>query len=61
MRLSWYLIGWEKKKKDVKVIDLFEEPDDVLADLCQANDDIVDVDIVKCGMISAFSSSLVQN
>lgn len=49
---------WEKKK-GVKDADLFEEPDDVLADLSQANDDIVDVNVVKCGVISTFSSSLV--
>lgn len=61
MSLSWYLNGCEKKKKDVKATDLFEEPDDVLADLSQANNDIIHVDVVKCGMISAFSSSLVQN
>lgn len=40
--------------------DLFEEPDDIIADLSQANDDVVDVDVIKRGMISAFSSSLVQ-
>lgn len=50
-----------EKKKGVKDTDLFEEPDDILADLSQANDDIVDVDVIKSGVISTFSSSLVQN
>lgn len=40
---------------------LFEEANDILADLRQADDDVVDVDVVECGVVSAFSASLVQN
>lgn len=41
--------------------DLFKEANDIVADLRQANNDIVDVDVVECGVVSAFSASLVQN
>lgn len=41
--------------------DLFKEANDVLADLRQADDDVVDVDVVECGVVAAFSASLIQN
>lgn len=41
--------------------DLFKEANDIIADLCQADNDVVDVDVVERGVVSAFSSCLVQN
>lgn len=41
--------------------DLFKEANDIIADLCQPDDDVVDVDVVECGMVSAFSACLIQN
>lgn len=41
--------------------DLLEEADDVLADLGQAHDDIVGVDVAEGGMVSALSPRLAQH
>ena len=40
---------------------LLEEPDDVLADLGQADDDVVGVDVVEGGVVTALTSCLVQD
>lgn len=40
---------------------LFKEPDDILTDLRQPDDDIVHEDVVQGGMISALSPGLRQN
>jgi len=41
--------------------DLFEKSDDILAHVCQADNDIVVVDVTESGVVSAFSSGLVQD
>lgn len=41
--------------------DLLEEPDDVLGDLGQTNDDVVHVDVVEGGMVPALSACLIQD
>lgn len=41
--------------------DLFEEPDDILADLGKAHSDVVAVDVTEGGVIPALSSRLVQD
>ena len=40
---------------------LLEEPDDVLADLGQAHDDVVGVDVVERGVVAALAPRLVQD
>jgi len=40
---------------------LFEEPDDILTDLRQPDDDIVHEDVIQGGVISALSPGLRQN
>lgn len=40
---------------------LFKEPDDILTDLRQPDDDIVHEDVIQGGMISALSTGLCQN
>lgn len=40
---------------------LFKEPDDILADLRQPDDDIVHEDVVQGGVISALPPGLRQN
>lgn len=41
--------------------DLFEESGDILAHVCQADNDVVVVDVAESGVISALSPGLVQN
>lgn len=40
---------------------LFEESDDILADLGEANDDIVHEDVIEGGMVSALPPGLMQD
>lgn len=40
---------------------LFEESDDILADLGEADNDIVHEDVVEGGMVSALPPGLVQD
>lgn len=40
---------------------LFEEPDDILADLRQPDDDIVHEDVIQGGVVSALPTGLCQN
>ena len=47
-------------QKDDRQTDLLEEADDVLADLGEADDDIVGVDVVEGGVVPAFPPGLVQ-
>lgn len=47
--------------KDQFHSDLFEESGDILAHMCQADNDIVVVDVAESGVVSALSPGLVQN
>ena len=48
-------------RKDDSCSDLLEQADDVLADLCKAEDDVVSVDVAEGGMVTALSPRLVQH
>ena len=41
--------------------DLFEQPDDILAHVCQADNDVVVVDVAEHGVVSALPPGLVQD
>ncbi len=48
-------------KKGRILTDLLEQADDVLADLGQADDDIVGVQVAEGGVVTALSPRLVQH
>ncbi len=41
--------------------DLFEKSDDILAHVCQADNDVVVVDVAESGVVSALSPGLLQD
>lgn len=41
--------------------DLFEKSDDILAHVCQTDNDVVVVDVAESGVVSALPPGLVQN
>lgn len=41
--------------------DLFEKSDDILSDVCQADNDVIVVEVAEGSMVSALSPRLVQN
>lgn len=46
---------------DDRLTDLLEQADDVLADLGQADDHVVGVEVAEGGVVPAFSPRLVQH
>lgn len=41
--------------------DLFKEPDDILAHVCQPDNDVVVVDVAERGVVSALAPRLLQH
>lgn len=59
--LPWAAWGRDPGRSDGLLAHLFEESDDILTDLGEADDDIVHEDVIEGGMVSALPPGLIQD